>query len=45
MDFNHIMDCFVVKMDGNTASITDRTGDCMKVSYDPVTKLVEIQGE
>ncbi len=40
-----VMDFFNVKMDGNTALITDRTGDNMKVSYDPVTKSVEIQNE
>lgn len=36
-----IMSEFAVSMDGNTAQITDKRGDCLTVQYNPKTRKVE----
>lgn len=43
-DNGFVMEYFSVEMSGNTAEITDSTGDKMKVQYNPETKSVEILG-
>lgn len=36
-----VMSEFAVSMDGNTAMITDKREDCLKVHYNPKTRRVE----
>lgn len=43
VDNGFVMEYFTVEMRGNDAVITDKTGDSMKVSYNPKTKMVETE--
>lgn len=43
VDNEFAMEYFTVEMNGNDAVITDKTGDSMKVSYNPKAKMVETE--